>query len=80
MDYSMALIIPIIIGVAEIIKKFGLVEKWIPVLDVGLGIAAGFIYLYPGDWKAAVLYGIIMGLSACGLFSGAKNVVEGFTK
>ena len=77
---EISLIIGVIIALAELLKKVGIDAKYIPIADLILGIAAGFVYLYPGDSKMAVLYGIIAGLSAAGLYSGVKNVSQGVSK
>lgn len=67
----------IIIGLAEIIKRLGVPSKWIPVVDVVLGLILGVLVngLLAGYGIAqGVLVGVALGLSACGLFSGVKNV------
>lgn len=71
--------IGLIIGIAEVLKRLGVGAKWIPLVDLGLGIAFGVLI----NWLAlgygiaqSILMGIAMGLSACGLFSGVKNVTE----
>ena len=71
--------IGLIIGIAEVLKRLGVGAKWIPLVDLGLGIAFGVFI----NWLAlgygiaqSILMGIAMGLSACGLFSGVKNVTE----
>lgn len=71
--------VAIIIGLAEIAKKIGVPAKWIPVLDVVLGIISGVcVYgIYLGqDMVEGIITGIVIGLTACGLFSGVKNTVE----
>ena len=71
--------VALIMGIAEIIKRLGLETKWIPVIDLVLGLISGIsIYgfaLGHGIVDGIVL-GIALGLSACGLFSGIKNVTE----
>ena len=52
--------VAIIMGLAQIIKQLGLNAKFIPLIDVALGI--------------------ILGLEACGLFSGGKNVITAVKK
>jgi len=69
-------LVPIIIGLAEIAKRLGVPKKYLPVLDLVLGIVAGFIYAAPGNAKEAALVGIALGLSASGLYSGVKNVAQ----
>ena len=78
---SPAAIVALIIGLAEIFKQAGLPVKFIPIVDVLLGIVCGIcVYglMLKLDIANGILVGVAMGLSACGLFSGVKNVVEGF--
>ncbi len=76
--YGVALV-PVIVGLSELLKKSGLPQKYTPVASLILGLIFGLIYVAPGEPKKGVLIGIVLGLSAVGLFSGAKNsVVEGF--
>ena len=71
--------VAIIIGLAEIVKRFGLNTKYIPLVDIGLGLVSGIlvygIVLEYGIIQG-LLIGLFMGLSACGLFSGVKNLTE----
>lgn len=69
--------VALIIGLAELIKSLGLEKRWIPLVDLGLGLASGIlIYGYAQGYGLldGVVLGIALGLSACGLFSGIKNV------
>lgn len=72
--------VALIIGLAELAKKAGLPKRFIPIVDVGIGLLSGIgIYgmaLGYGIVKGIIL-GVAMGLSACGLFSGVKNLVKG---
>lgn len=74
--------VALIIGIAEIIKRGGLPAKYIPIVDVVLGLISGiFVYGVGMDYGITngVMLGLALGLSACGLFSGIKNVTEGIT-
>jgi len=77
MEYAGIALIPLIIGLAEVIKKIGLNSKFIPLVNLILGLIAGIIFLNPGDIKAGIIQGLFIGLSASGLYSGVKNTVEG---
>lgn len=70
----------LVIGIAEMIKKLGCPSKFIPLIDLALGLLGGIavfgIEMQYGIFKG-VIVGIAIGLSACGLFSGIKNVVKG---
>lgn len=75
---SPAVQIALIVGLAEIVKGFGIEKRWIPLIDLGLGIISGiFVYhIYFGnDTVVSVIIGVALGLSACGLFSGIKNIL-----
>ena len=70
--------IAIVIALAEMIKKLEIVpKKFIPLIDVILGIISGLVVfgysMGLGAIKGVIL-GLAIGLSACGLFSGIKNV------
>jgi len=73
------LIIAIIIGLVEVFKKVGLNKKFAPILSVILGLVTSFLVIYFADTPVlnAIIGGIIIGLSATGLYSGVKNTTEG---
>lgn len=70
-------IIGLIIGLAEIAKLLNVDSKLIPLVDLMLGLFFGIclygLFFGYGIVQGAVI-GIALGLSACGLFSGFKNV------
>ena len=75
-QYSDVIIVPVIMALAELAKRTGLNAKYIPLLDIILGLIAGFVYL-SADPKEAIFLGLMMGLTASGLYSGTKNTFEG---
>lgn len=76
MEVTDIVLIPVIVGLIELLKLYGLPKKLMPILSLALGIGGGIFYLFPHDWKSGVLGGIIMGLSASGLYSGGKTIVR----
>ncbi|MEI5951193.1 holin [Bacillus albus] len=68
---SLAVMIGIVVGLSQIIKTIGLQTKYIPLLNLTLGIVLGVLFLN-GDIKTNVFQGIIIGLSASGLFDHTK--------
>lgn len=71
--------VALIIGLAQMVKGLGLNAKWIPLFDVVLGIISGLVvygYEYDLGLIRGFMLGLAIGLSACGLFSGIKNVIE----
>ncbi|AXH99248.1 hypothetical protein DV702_05535 [Sporosarcina sp. PTS2304] len=76
MEITDIVLIPVIIGLIEVMKVYGLPKKLLPIFALLLGVCGGIFYLFPQDWKTGVLSGIIMGLSASGLYSGSKTIVR----
>jgi len=72
--YGVALI-PIIVGLSELLKRFGLPNRFVPIAALAMGLFFSFFYLAPGEPKRAILFGAVLGLSAIGLFSGTKNTI-----
>ncbi|WP_338749229.1 hypothetical protein [Bacillus sp. FJAT-52991] len=70
-----AVIIPLILGMVELLKRAGFPTKYSPIVAVFLGILFGVFYLDQGV-KQGIIIGLILGLSATGLYSGSKNVIE----
>lgn len=71
---DIALLIAVVIALTEVGKRtFKVDKKYLPLLSLGLGIIAGIVYL-DGSVKDVILQGIIVGLSASGLFDQSKIV------
>ena len=71
------MLIPLIVVLVQIVKYFGFKKKWfLPLASLLFGILAGVIYLYPNDVKAGIFIGVMMGLSASGMYSGGKAIFE----
>lgn len=69
--------IALIMGIAEAIKKIGINSKYIPLIDLLLGLISGFLVYYEDlGLKKSLMLGLMFGLSACGLFSGFKNLIK----
>ncbi len=76
MEYIDLVLIPILIGILEAIKRAGFNSKFIPLLSIALGIPIGIIYS-GFELREGVLAGIYIGLAAVGLYSGTKSVMTG---
>jgi len=73
---DIALLIAVVIAVTEVVKKVANVpHKYLPLVSLVLGVVGGVMYL-DGDIKDVVLQGIIIGLSASGLFDQTKIIKE----
>ncbi|MGI5999205.1 MAG: hypothetical protein ACOX89_11160 [Lutispora sp.] len=78
--FSEAIIIPVIIAVTEVLKGLGLPRQFAAVASVILGIIAGVFYLDHPELKMRIFQGLVYGLSAAGLYSGAKNTIQEMRK
>lgn len=76
MELYDVVLIPLIIGMVELLKIYGMKKRLLPVMAMIFGIVAGIVYVYPHDMKAAILIGLMMGLSASGLYSGGKAMTR----
>ena len=82
-EYAGVLAIPLIIGLVEAAKRLGLDAVWATPLAIGIGLAVSLGYQaaqqVPGSevWLNATLWGVALGLSASGLYSGTKKAIEG---
>lgn len=71
--------VALIMGIAELVKGLGVASKFIPLVDLGLGLVSGIcVYGLSMNYSVveSVVLGIALGLAACGLFSGIKNVAQ----
>lgn len=70
----MLALVPIVLGLVSVAKMY-LDSKWAPLLSLVFGIAGAFLFpsLTLGE---TIVGGIVVGLSASGLYSGAKKSTE----
>lgn len=74
MMVSLAVLVPIITGVVEAIKRsFELDARYLPLIAIGVGIAGGLVIL--GLSVSAGVVGLVAGLAATGLYEAGKNTV-----
>lgn len=63
-------LIPIVLGLVSIVKMY-IDSKWAPLVSLVLGVATAF-FVPAATIGLTVLQGILVGLAASGLYSGAK--------
>jgi hypothetical protein len=70
------MVVPAIVGLTEVTKDLGVPSRFSPGIAVVFGILAGMAEFYGGQWPwmQAVVLGVSLGLSACGLYSGVKTI------
>ncbi|MGE5544120.1 MAG: hypothetical protein ACM3UW_04030 [Bacillota bacterium] len=75
-EYFTTMAIPVINGLAEVAKRAGLSNRYVPLLAILLGLLAGIGLRNPEESIAiAVMEGLVIGLSAVGLYSGTRHVL-----
>lgn len=67
-------LVPLVVGLVQVAKVAGLSSKYAPLVSVLLGVATATIL--SGVSAIAILGGVVLGLSASGLFSGVKSTVK----
>jgi hypothetical protein len=73
--YGFAVAVAVIVGLVEVLKRIGLGTKWAPLVSIVVGV--GLSFLFPSDTIAStILFGVIAGLTSCGLYSGTKATIN----
>ena len=73
---DIAIIIAVVIGVTQLVKGLKIVPiRFLPLVSLIIGVAAGLLY-GDGDLKTNILVGIMVGLSASGLFDQTKILTK----
>ncbi len=67
-------IIPLIVGIVALIKKVGLPSTYAPIIAIILGIA--IMSIESGFSINVAIQGMVIGLSASGLWSGTKTMIN----
>lgn len=73
MEITLLTLPPIIIALAEVVKRAlalndAMTQRFIPLFNIALGIGLGVVFLNLPELKFEVLFGILAGLSAGGLY------------
>ena len=63
--------IPVIMGLTEIVKKVGMDNQLLPVFNLFIGVVWSLFFFSPTE---AVLQGVVLGLTAAGLFRSTKVI------
>jgi hypothetical protein len=70
-----AIMLPVIIGLVEVVKRVGLSSKWSPIAAILISIGFGLLGTYVSTFDL-IVEGIITGLTAVGLYSGARATLK----
>ena len=75
-----SVIVPIVVAITQLLKKQVPNTKWLPVINVALGVLIGFLYaisFVPADQVLYLWGGALAGLSASGFYDIGKKVIGG---
>lgn len=79
MEITLVVLAAIVVGIVEIIKGLGINSKVIPVIALLVGVGVMFLAGVLVDITSVreqVIVGLMLGLSAMGLYSGGKTLTE----
>lgn len=71
MFIDIGIIITCIVGISEGFKTLGLNKRFIPLINSVMGMGLGYLFLN-SSIKENLLFGLLCGLSASGLFDQTK--------
>ncbi len=72
--YDLALITAVIVALTELVKRVSPINhKYLPLISLVFGLVAGVFY-FDGTINEKIFTGIVMGLTASGLFDQSKIV------
>jgi len=72
--YDLDLIVAVIISLTELVKRvLPLHKKFLPIISLIFGVIAAVVYV-EGKLQERILTGIVLGLTASGLFDQTKIV------
>ncbi|MEC1716584.1 holin [Schinkia azotoformans] len=75
--FEIAIIIAVVIALTQLIKKLDLMPvKYLPALSLLLGIMAGYFYVDVPTVAEKIMFGLMIGLSAAGLFDQSKIITK----
>ncbi|GMQ60088.1 hypothetical protein AN1V17_44880 [Vallitalea sediminicola] len=73
MEYSYLILIPLIAGIGEAIRLTGVPSRYIPFINLVIGLALGMI-LCSTNSKSCIVIGLYTGLSASGLVKSKREL------
>ncbi|KYH34510.1 hypothetical protein CLTEP_15590 [Clostridium tepidiprofundi DSM 19306] len=79
-NYKGIALIPIVTLIVNIIKKAGVPSKFAPLVSLIIGLIFGILFLADSDVKQGILLGIIIGISASGLYSNGKELTRNISR
>lgn len=76
-EANLLIVIAVVSAIVELLKLLNFPKKFSLILTIALGLGFNLLFVKNADVAQIILDGLIIGLSAIGLYSGPKNLVEG---
>lgn len=70
--FELGVIMAVIVGLGQLYKKVDFPVKYLPLVNIVLGLLAGFFIADVGTVQESVMTGLMLGLGASGLFDVSK--------
>ncbi|KAB2337665.1 hypothetical protein F7731_08715 [Cytobacillus depressus] len=75
--FEITIIIAVVLALTELIKRLGFMPvRYLPAASVLLGLLAGIINVDVPTLQEKIMFGLMIGLSAAGLFDQSKIVTK----
>lgn len=72
--------VPVVMALAEVAKRSGVNSRWIPALNLVIGLIVAALYLTIGDEvpapQAIILSGLFYGVAAAGIYDVGKKSTQ----
>lgn len=75
MEAWTAFLAPLVVALVEVGKRAGLPVRWAPLVAIALGVGLVWALTYQPTAAAVVVWGLIIGATAAGLYSGGRAVL-----
>lgn len=72
MSFEIPILVAVIIAFNEFLKKQGVSKTIIPIVSIVLGIVCSFFFVPADTIQVSIFIGVVLGLSANGLFDVTK--------
>ena len=75
--FEITIIIAVVLALTELIKRLSFIPvKYLPAASVFLGLFAGIFYVDVATMQEKIMFGLMIGLSAAGLFDQSKIITK----
>lgn len=76
-EISLAVLVAVVIGLTEVGKNIGLPTRYAPLLAIACGIVGTIGLSFFELTATTIIVGIVVGLTACGLYSTHQTTILG---